>query len=178
MNYFSAGNSNPLSSIAAGLYKAYSRIVKLSCQRNVKNSSTKESGYNLNKKRSPSYKYYYANNTDFAKLEWINLLNRSVFLVDNTELGKIEAVNQDSIVIKTGSLRAKRYYIIRSMLKKKEQNIIEKKSIFNRCNCNGVTNIKNNKSHALFLDLMADEVELYESNKIPNPNAFVTLGTS
>jgi hypothetical protein len=159
MNYFSTGNSNPLSLIAAGLYKAYSRIVKLSCQRNVKNSSTKESSYNLNKKRSPSYKYYYANNTDFAKLEWINLLNRSVFLVDNTELGKIEAVNQDSIVIKTGSLRAKRYYIIHNMLRRKKD-------------------AENYNNSHLFLDLVSDEITLYESSIIPNPNAFVTLGTS
>jgi hypothetical protein len=34
-----------------------------------------------------------------------------------------------------------------------------------------------NNSH-LFLDLVSDEITLYESSIIPNPNAFVTLGTS
>ena len=97
-------------------------------------------------------------------------MNRSVFLVDNSELGRIEAVNQDSIVIKTGSLRPKRYYITRNMLRRRSNKTTSSSS-------RSFDSRSNNESK-LFLDLMLHEVTLYESNKIPNPNVFVTLGAS
>lgn len=115
----------------------------------------------------PCHKYY-DNNSDVPKLEWINLLNRKVFLADNNELGRIEAVNADSIVIKRGSFRAKRYYIRPLMLIARNA----------KTTTNSHLSCYHEKYGNLFLDLVFDEVTLYKSNRIPNPNIFATLGTS
>src|SRR5579884_2225353 len=111
-------NNDILSSIAASFARICLRLVKSSAVVSSAQSSrrnNKANGMHIDDNRGAktelACRKYYDNNSDVAKLEWINLLNRSVFLVDNTELGRIEAVNHDSIVIKTGSLRAKRYYI-------------------------------------------------------------------
>ena len=112
---------------------------------------------------------YYDNNSDVPKLEWINLLNRKVFLEDNSGLGRIEAVNADSIVIKRGSFRAKRYYIRPPMLIASAAKTTTNPDHLSSYHV---------KYGNLFLDLVFDEVSLYESNRIPNPNVSATLGTS
>lgn len=177
-------NNDILSSIVASFARICLRLVKSSAVVSSAQSSRRNNRTNCideahNAKTESACRKYYDNNSDVAKLEWINLLNRSVFLVDNTELGRIEAVNHDSIVIKTGSLRAKRYYITKDMLKRRKNN-----NNNNKASSSTTTTASNDRSNhlkdnnnTLFLDLVYDEVTLYESTKIPNPNAFATLGT-
>ena len=160
-------NHNLRSYIAATFSKIYLEFTKI-CRLS---KEKKENDGNNVKRKLHRDRYSRSNNTSNTPLlEWINLLNRSVFLVDNSELGRIEAVNQDSIVIKTGSLRPKRYYITRNMLRRRSNKTTSSSS-------RSFDSRSNNESK-LFLDLMLHEVTLYESNKIPNPNVFVTLGAS
>ena len=176
-------NNNILSSIVASFARICLRLVKSSALFSRRNNKANGIDKAHNAKTESACRKYYDNNSDVAKLEWINLLNRSVFLVDNTELGRIEAVNHDSIVIKTGSLRAKRYYITRDMLKRRRNNNNNNNKASSSSTTTTSSNdrsnhLKDNNNNTLFLDLVYDEVTLYESTKIPNPNAFATLGTS
>jgi hypothetical protein len=104
----------------------------------------------LHEEKSESRRY---NNTPLPKLEWINMLDRTVYLQDDSELGKIEAVNIENVVIKKGTVKPRRYYVGHSMLKRQES---------------GHFNI----------DLAGSESSLYERNIVPNPSYYVTLGGS
>ncbi len=156
--------NNLLSSMGLILTKMYVVSAKLLNQPSKK----KNNGCDDAKTVVLSCRKYYDDNPNVPKLEWINLLNRKVFLIDYNELGRIEAVNKNTIVIKRGSFRLKRYYITPNMLMVKSTK----------------TKTSNHrirypeKNDNLFLDLVFDEAKLYQSNRIPNPNVFATLGTS
>ena len=92
-------------------------------------------------------------NTSLPKLEWINMLDRVVCLHDDSELGEIEALNAQNVVIKNGSIKPKRYYVGYSMLQKRD---------------NG----------HFVIDLAKSELPLYERQTVPNPSHYLTLGCS
>jgi hypothetical protein len=96
------------------------------------------------------------------EIEWLKLLDRVVFLVDGSTLGKIEAINSHHVVVKKGSIKATRYYLRPEMLKKKKFKGYDYKY----------------QAGLLELDLTPDEARLYESTRIPNPSRYVTLGTT
>lgn len=105
-----------------------------------------------------SYYYYYdkdsstTTTTSLPKLEWINMLDRTVYLRDGFELGKIEALNIENVVVKNGAINPTRYYFGHSMLKKEQH------------------------SGHYMVDLASSELTLYERNIVPNPSYYVTLG--
>ena len=87
------------------------------------------------------------------QLEWINMLDRTVCLRDYSELGKIEALNAENVVIKKGSIKPTRYYVGHSMLQKQY-------------------------SGHYMIDLASSELPLYERQMVPNPSHYLTLGCS
>lgn len=97
--------------------------------------------------------WHYDNNASLPKLEWINMLGRTVFLQDGLELGKIEALNTENIVIKKGAINPTRYYFSHCMLKKEQ-------------------------SGHYIIDLTSSESVLYQRDMVPNPSYYVTLGGS
>lgn len=96
---------------------------------------------------------YYQNNPNASKMEWINLIGNDVFSKDEVELGKIEAVNKDFVVVKKGAFNAKRYYIFHSF-------------------------VKGTDGKEVWLKIPSDEAAKYRNDdKIPNPANFTTLGS-
>ena len=125
-------------SIASMFYRVYSRVI------------------DQVKKASPAKPADNTQNYDtvgLAALDWIRLLDMAVFLADNSELGKIEAVGERNVVVKRGSVNAKRYYFLKDTLQKEQ-------------------------SGKLHLDMTAGEAELYRKDKVPNPCRYATLGVS
>lgn len=81
------------------------------------------------------------------------MLDRTVCLQDGLELGKIEALNVENVVIKKGAINPTRYYFGHSMLKK-------------------------HHSGNYVVDLVSSELILYKRDMVPNPSYFTTLGGS
>jgi hypothetical protein len=46
-----------------------------------------------------------------SALRWVDLLNESVHTSDDQDIGDIEAVNREFVVIKRGSVNVHRYFI-------------------------------------------------------------------
>jgi hypothetical protein len=97
---------------------------------------------------------YYATNPKVPKIEWIQLLGENAYSSDGSQVGKVEAVNKNFIVLKKGIIKPKRYYVPHSVL-------------------------KGSDGSELFLDLPLYEIRsLYSRNEVPNPANFATLGGS
>jgi hypothetical protein len=54
------------------------------------------------------------NNPNASKIEWINLIGNDVFSLDEKELGKIEAVNKDFVVLKDLLMQKDTTYLTQS----------------------------------------------------------------
>ncbi len=116
---------------------------------------------------------YYEDNPNTSNLDWIKLLDKTVRTLnddnnnndnnnndnnnnDNNEeeLGKVEAVNEEHVVVKKGLINVQRYYIPHSYVKGTDGNEI-------------------------LLKLTRSETEPFiRNNKIPNPANYTTYGGS
>src|SRR5919202_3346587 len=52
-----------------------------------------------------------SNPTDVPKTDWMNLINESVHTTDDVDIGDIDALSRDFIVVKRGYLNEHYYYI-------------------------------------------------------------------
>lgn len=98
--------------------------------------------------------HYHANDRSagLPNLEWISMLDRTVCLKDGSDLGKIEALNVENVVVKNGSMSPTRYCFGHPMLRKEQH------------------------SGHYIVDLASSELSLYQRDMVPNPSHYVTLG--
>ena len=83
-----------------------------------------------------------------AKSGWLDLINESVHTSDDIDIGDIEAVSRDFIVVKRGFVNVHYYYI-------------------------PITKVEGWDSHVLWLRITENEVKAnYERDKIPNPSHY------
>ena len=83
-----------------------------------------------------------------AKSGWLDLINESVHTSDDIDIGDIEAVSRDFIVVKRGFVNVHYYYI-------------------------PITKVEGWDSHVLWLRITENEVKAnYERDKIPDPSRY------
>lgn len=109
----------------------------------------------INKSNKPHHRYY-ENNPNVPNLTWLDLLGRPAFSSDDHNLGKIEAVNSDFVVLKKGATRVIRYWVPTRVMK--EGSSID--------------------GNEIKFALTQDPLGLYKKKDIPNPANFATLGSS
>jgi hypothetical protein len=86
-----------------------------------------------------------SNPTDVPKTDWMNLINESVHTSDDVDIGDIDALSRDFIVVKRGFVHIHYYYI-------------------------PISKAEGWDGHILWLKITENEVkEKYERDKIPNP---------
>ena len=79
---------------------------------------------------------------------WIELINESVHTADDIDIGDIDAVNRDFIVVKRGFVNIHYYYI-------------------------PITKVEGWDGHILWLKITENEVKAnYERDKIPDPSRY------
>jgi hypothetical protein len=85
---------------------------------------------------------------DTAKLSWTNLIDESVHTSDDMDIGDIDAVNRDFVVVKRGFVNLHYYYI-------------------------PITKVEGWDGHILWLKITENEVKAnYERDKIPDPSQY------
>jgi hypothetical protein len=85
---------------------------------------------------------------DTAKLTWTTLIDESVHTSDDIDIGDIDAVNRDFIVVKRGFVNIHYYYI-------------------------PITKVEGWDGHILWLKITENEVKAnYERDKIPDPSQY------
>ena len=85
---------------------------------------------------------------DTAKLTWTNLIDESVHTSDDIDIGDIDAVNRDFVVVKRGFVNVHHYYI-------------------------PITKVEGWDGHILWLKITENEVKAnYERDKMPDPSQY------
>ena len=94
---------------------------------------------------TPSPSSSSSNPTDVPKTGWMSLINESVHSSDDIDIGDIDAVSKDFIVVKRGYVNVHYYYI-------------------------PISKVEGWDGHILWLKITENEVkEKYERDKIPDP---------
>ena len=94
---------------------------------------------------APSPSSSSSNQPDVPKTGWISLINESVHSSDDIDIGDIDAVSKDFIVVKRGYVNVHYYYI-------------------------PISKVEGWDGHVLWLKVTENEVkEKYERDKIPDP---------
>ena len=97
-----------------------------------------------NPRTSPSS----SSSDDTAKLTWTNLIDESVHTSDDMDIGDIDAVNRDFIVVQRGFVNIHYYYI-------------------------PITKVEGWDGHILWLKITENEVKAnYERDKTPDPSQY------
>ena len=111
---------------------------------------------NKDKASKPHHRYY-ENNPGVPKLTWLDLLGRTAVSSDGRDLGKVEAINSEFVVIKKGMTGVIRYWVPAKVLKQD----------------GGVAG-----DGKLRFVLTKAQMQRYKKDDIPNPSNFATLGSS
>jgi hypothetical protein len=83
-----------------------------------------------------------------SRIEWIDLINESVHSYDDVDIGDIDAVSRDFIVVKRGFVNVHYYYI-------------------------PINKVEGWDGHVLWLKITEDEVKRnYERNTLPDPSRY------
>ncbi len=83
-----------------------------------------------------------------SRIEWIDLINESVHSYDDVDIGDIDAVSRDFIVVKRGFVNVHYYYI-------------------------PISRVEGWDGHVLWLKITEDEVKrIYERDTLPDPSRY------
>jgi hypothetical protein len=90
--------------------------------------------------------------SESEKSSWMDVTNESVHTSDDVDIGDIEAINRDFIVIKRGYIHVHRYYI-------------------------PIAKVEGWDGHVVWLKVTEDEVKKnYERNGVPDPSRYYIQG--
>ncbi len=94
------------------------------------------------------------NTSESSKATWMDITNESVHTGDDKDIGDIEAISKDLIVVKQGLVNVHRYFI-------------------------PISEVEGWDGHVVWLKITEDEVKKnYERDRKPDPNNFYIQGYS
>ncbi len=93
-----------------------------------------------------------SNISESSKSSWMDITNESVHTSDDKDIGDIEAISKDLIVIKQGLINVHRYFI-------------------------PISKVEGWDGHVVWLKITEDEVKKnYERDRVPDPDNFYIQG--